>query len=65
MAKNLVLWLIIAAVLVTVMNNFSSPSETNKLNYSQFIQQVQDGGVKRVTVDGFIISGTRIDGSSF
>ena len=65
MAKNLVLWLIIAAVLVTVMNNFSSPSETNKLNYSQFIQQVQDGGIKRVTVDGFIISGTRIDGSSF
>ncbi len=65
MAKNLVLWLIIAAVLVTVMNNFSSPSESNKLNYSQFIQQVQDGGVKRVTVDGFIISGTRSDGSSF
>lgn len=65
MAKNLVLWLIIAAVLVTVMNNFSSPTESNKLNYSQFIQQVQDGGVKRVTVDGFIISGTRTDGSSF
>ena len=65
MAKNLVLWLIIAAVLVTVMNNFSSPTESNKLNYSQFIQQVQDGGVKRVTVDGFIISGIRSDGSSF
>ncbi|MFK3826395.1 hypothetical protein ACI2KL_30020, partial [Pseudomonas yamanorum] len=27
MAKNLILWLIIAAVLVTVMNNFSSPNE--------------------------------------
>ncbi|UQY35909.1 ATP-dependent zinc metalloprotease FtsH [Pseudomonas fulva] len=65
MAKNLILWLIIAAVLVTVMNNFSSPSETNKLNYSQFIEQVQSGGVKRVTVDGYIISGMRSDGSSF
>ncbi|MHA6495371.1 ATP-dependent zinc metalloprotease FtsH [Pseudomonas borbori] len=65
MAKNLILWLIIAAVLVTVMNNFSSPSESSKLNYSEFIQQVQDGGVKRVTVDGFIISGVRGDGSSF
>ncbi|MDM8348213.1 ATP-dependent zinc metalloprotease FtsH [Pseudomonas sp. sp1636] len=65
MAKNLVLWLIIAAVLVTVMNNFSSPSESSKLNYSDFIQQVQDGSVKRVTVDGFIISGVRGDGSSF
>ncbi|MDH1265852.1 ATP-dependent zinc metalloprotease FtsH, partial [Pseudomonas sp. GD03944] len=65
MAKNLILWLIIAAVLVTVMNNFSSPSESSKLNYSEFIQQVQDGGVKRVTVDGYIISGVRGDGSSF
>ncbi|MBU1332887.1 MAG: ATP-dependent zinc metalloprotease FtsH [Gammaproteobacteria bacterium] len=65
MAKNLILWLIIAAVLVTVMNNFSSPSESTKLNYSEFIQQVQDGTVKRVTVDGFIISGVRGDGSSF
>ncbi|OLU35543.1 ATP-dependent metalloprotease [Pseudomonas sp. PA15(2017)] len=65
MAKNLILWLIIAAVLVTVMNNFSSPSETNKLNYSEFIGQVQSGGVKRVTVDGYIISGMRSDGSSF
>ncbi len=65
MAKNLVLWLIIAAVLVTVMNNFSSPSESNKLNYSEFIQQVQNGSVKRVTVDGYVISGVREDGSSF
>ena len=65
MAKNLVLWLIIAAVLVTVMNNFSSPSESNKLNYSEFIQQVQNGAVKRVTVDGYVISGVREDGSSF
>ena len=65
MAKNLVLWLIIAAVLVTVMNNFSSPSESNKLNYSEFIQQVQNGAVTRVTVDGYVISGVREDGSSF
>ena len=65
MAKNLILWLIIAAVLVTVMNNFSSPSESNKLNYSEFIQQVQSGSVKRVTVDGYTISGMRSDGSTF
>ena len=42
MAKNLILWLIIAAVLVTVMNNFSSPSEPQTLSYSQFIEQVKD-----------------------
>ncbi|MWV11686.1 ATP-dependent zinc metalloprotease FtsH [Pseudomonas sp. R-28-1W-6] len=65
MAKNLILWLIIAAVLVTVMNNFSSPSESGKLNYSEFIQQVQEGRVKQVTVDGYIISGKNADGTTF
>ena len=65
MAKNLILWLIIAAVLVTVMNNFSSPSDTGKLNYSEFIQQVQEGKVKQVTVDGYIISGKNLDGTTF
>ena len=65
MAKNLILWLIIAAVLVTVMNNFSSPSEPQTLNYSEFLSQVQDGRVERVTVDGFVITGKRTDGGTF
>ncbi|SDK66226.1 membrane protease FtsH catalytic subunit [Pseudomonas indica] len=65
MAKNLILWLIIAAVLVTVMNNFSSPSEPQTLNYSEFIEQVKEGKVERVTVDGYVITGKRTDGDSF
>ncbi|HLD65625.1 MAG TPA: ATP-dependent zinc metalloprotease FtsH, partial [Pseudomonas sp.] len=65
MAKNLILWVIIAAVLVTVMNNFSSPPESGRLNYSEFIQQVQDGKVAQVTVDGYIISGKGVDGNAF
>ena len=65
MAKNLILWLIIAAVLVTVMNNFSSPSEPQTLNYSQFIEQVKDGGVQKVTIEGYTISGIGTDGKPF
>ncbi len=65
MAKNLILWLIIAAVLVTVMNNFSSPNEPQTLNYSEFIQQVKDGKVEKVAVDGYVITGKRADGDSF
>jgi len=65
MAKNLILWLIIAAVLVTVMNNFSSPSEPQTLNYSQFIEQVKDGGVQKVTIEGFTITGIGTDGKPF
>ncbi|QLF94381.1 ATP-dependent metallopeptidase FtsH/Yme1/Tma family protein [Pseudomonas sp. ABC1] len=65
MAKNLILWLIIAAVLVTVMNNFSSPNEPQTLNYSDFISQVKEGRVDRVTVDGYVIVGRRADGDTF
>lgn len=65
MAKNLILWLIIAAVLVTVMNNFSRPSEPQTLNYSDFLEQVKEGRVERVTVDGFVIIGKRSDGDTF
>jgi len=65
MAKNLILWLIIAAVLVTVMNSFSSPNEPQTLNYSEFIQQVKDGKVEKVAVDGYVITGKRSDGDTF
>ncbi|QAX81719.1 ATP-dependent zinc metalloprotease FtsH [Candidatus Pseudomonas adelgestsugas] len=65
MAKNLILWLIIAAVLVMVMNNFSSTHEPQNINYSDFIQQVKDGKVEHVAVDGYVITGKRNDGNSF
>jgi len=65
LTKNLLMWMVIAAVLVTVMNNFSTSTETGKLNYSTFIEEVNAGKVQHVTVDGFTISGRRADGSSF
>ena len=59
MAKNLILWLIIAAVLVVVMNNFTGSKEGQTLNYSDFIHQVQTGNIQKVVVDGFTITGTK------
>jgi len=43
MAKNLVLWLIIAAVLLMVFQNFTPTTSGQKVNYSQFVEMVQDG----------------------
>ncbi len=65
MAKNLILWLVIAAVLLTVFNNFSVDSSPQSMNYSQFVQQVQNQQVRSVTIDGYRITGERTDGSSF
>ncbi|MBD2859307.1 ATP-dependent zinc metalloprotease FtsH [Spongiibacter sp. KMU-158] len=65
MAKNLLLWLVIAAVLLTVFNNFSVQSPTEQLNYSQFITEVQSERVRKVVIDGLVISGERVDSSRF
>ena len=65
MAKNLLLWLIIAAVLLAVFNNFSMQPSKEQLSYSEFIQEVQGERVKKVEIDGLIINGERSDGSVF
>ncbi|MHB0774679.1 ATP-dependent zinc metalloprotease FtsH [Halomonas sp. WWR20] len=65
MAKNLILWLVIAAVLLTVFNNFSVDSSPQTMNYSQFVQQVQNDQIRSVTIDGYTITGERDDGSQF
>jgi len=65
MAKNLILWLVIAAVLLTVFNNFSTESAPESMNYTQFVEQVQEQQVRNVTIDGYTINGERTDGSQF
>ncbi|WP_228152788.1 ATP-dependent zinc metalloprotease FtsH [Marinobacter guineae] len=65
MAKNLVLWLIIAAVLLMVFQNFSPTTTGQQVNYSQFVEMVQQGQVRQVTIDGLEVQGTRDDGSQF
>ncbi|WP_375182874.1 ATP-dependent zinc metalloprotease FtsH, partial [Marinobacter sp.] len=65
MAKNLVLWLVIAAVLLMVFQNFSPTTTGQQVNYSQFVEMVQQGQVRQVTIDGLQIQGTRGDGSQF
>ena len=65
MAKNLLLWLVIAAVLLSVFNNFNMKTPTEELGYSEFVAEVQGDQIKRVVVDGLTISGERYDGSNF
>ena len=65
MAKNLLLWLVIAAVLLSVFNNFSMQGAAEQVGYSEFIQEVQNDRVRKVVVDGLTINAERFDGSSF
>ena len=65
MAKNLLLWLVIAAVLLSVFNSFSMQGSTEQVGYSSFIEEINNDRVRKVVVDGLTISAERYDGSSF
>lgn len=65
MAKNLVLWMIIAGVLLTVFSNINQETNEETINYSQFIREVRSGKVERVELAGIDILGLRSDNSQF
>jgi len=65
MAKNLLLWMVIAAVLLTVFNNINQEPATAQVNYSDFIREVRAGQVESVNIAGVNISGVRSDNSRF
>ncbi len=66
MVKNLILWVIIAIVLMSVFNNFTTqkvPSQA--MPYSQFIEEVKRGAVSQVTITGRVIEGATTEGGRF
>ena len=65
MAKNLVLWVIIALVLMLVFRNFGTQAMGGTISYSQFISSVKSGQVETVTMEGNTISGRMADGARF
>ncbi len=65
-AKNILLWIVIAFILMSVFSNFGEQQQAVKpLEYSQFIRDVQDGRVERVTIEGNEITGWSADGQRF
>jgi cell division protease FtsH len=65
MAKNLVLWLVIAAVILAVMQGFDKPAQNTLLDYSDFVKEVQSGRVSEVSIDGVTIQGKTLNGKEF
>src|SRR5690349_14671257 len=69
MAKNLLLWLIIAVVLLTVFQSFNPHGgSSSDLPYSSFVQSVDSGNVASATISAdnpATITGKLKDGSAF
>jgi len=65
MAKNFVLWAVIAAVLMMVFNNFQNVRHGNEYSYSEFISAVENGQIDRVTISGQSITGMTTSSEPF
>jgi len=65
MAKNLIVWLVLAAILLSVFNSFTPQPVDNEVVYSDFVEEVQNERVSSVTISGLMIEGVRRDGTEF
>ncbi len=61
MGKNLLLWLIIAAVLLTVFNNFNVEPQQEPMAYSEFVKAVHMRQIREAQIQGEKI--TAVDSS--
>ncbi|MBQ4829863.1 ATP-dependent zinc metalloprotease FtsH [Alteromonas sp. CI.11.F.A3] len=67
MAKNLILWLVIAVVLMSVFQSFS-PGESSKTqtDYTTFLREAEQGNIREVRINNSgEIRGTRRSGETF
>ena len=66
LAKNLLLWVVIAVVLVSVFNNFNPPrSGAKNIEYSEFVNSVKNGVVSEVMIEGRSIHGRTANNENF
>jgi cell division protease FtsH len=64
--KNVAVWLVIALVLMTVFNQFGTRQSTQRpIEYSQFIEEVKQGRIAKVTIEGRVLKGVKTTGERF
>jgi cell division protease FtsH len=60
------IWLVIALVLMTVFNQFSTRQAVQKaMEYSQFIEEVKQQRIAKVTIEGRVLKGVKTTGERF
>lgn len=63
MTKNILLWLVIGLVLVSVFKNFeSTQQQSSEVEFSQLMQDIDRGSVSKVVVAGYTIKATLSSG---
>ena len=63
MLKNLAIWLVIGLVLMTIFNQFNNrQAAQNSIDYSQFIEEVKQGHISKVVIEGRVLKATTPEG---
>ena len=63
MFKNLAIWMVIGLVLMTVFNQFNGRQVVqSSMEYSQFIEEVKQGRITKVTMEGRTLKAVTTDG---
>ncbi len=66
MTKNLILWLVIAVILMSLFESFTGSDSTGRTeDYTTFVREVQSDRVQEVVFDGNVITGTKRGGDKF
>jgi len=66
MVKNILLWVVIAVVLMSVFNSFGPKvTPSAQMSYSQFLQEAKQGRIAQVSIDGRAILGRTSGGERF
>jgi cell division protease FtsH len=66
LAKNIVLWIVIAVVVAAAVSSFNQRQGPDaRMPYSTFLEQVKNGGIDSVVFKGNIIEGVRKNGQPF
>ena len=65
MVKSLILWLVVAAVMITAYQSFNSASNGNVTDYTTFITDIENGQVRQAKFEDNEILVTKADGSRY
>ena len=63
--KSIAIWMVVALVLMTVFNQFNTrqmQASQSQLDYSQFLEEVKQGHISKVVIEGRSLRATTADG---
>lgn len=65
MLKKVLLWLVVIGTVVLVFSGFDKNTQSDSLNYSEFVTAVAEDQITSVKIDGEQITGEKKNGTEF